>query len=340
MKGFDCLAALVFSGMVLCAVPGCIPGGDAAYCSVQGFTQGTSYSVTYQHPDQLNLKAEIDSLLRVFDASLNTYDSTSLISRINRNLSFEADSLFQLVFREAERIHELSGGAFDISLAPVIDAWGFGDGERLEVDTAMIDSMLAFVGMDGLTLEGGHIQKRDPRISMNVNAIAQGFAVDFLADYLEGLGCRNYMVEVGGEIRTRGRNPGGQFWRIGIDRPDYGNMWPGQELQAIISMHNRSLATSGNYRKFYMKDGKRITHSIDPSTGFPKESELLSVTILCDDCMTADALATSCMVKGLEASIDFIQHLDGVDAFLIYGDEFGAYQVWMSDELKHYIEKP
>jgi thiamine biosynthesis lipoprotein len=222
----------------------------------------------------------------------------------------------------------------------VINAWGFGPGEMLEVDSAMVDSLLQYVGMEKVYLKGDRVVKSNPSIVLNVNAIAQGYSVDVVASYLEDLGCRNYMVEIGGEIRTRGVNGKGNFWRIGVDRPDFGNMIPGRQLQVIISMHNRSLATSGNYRKFYEKDGIKITHSINPATGFPKESRLLSATVLTEECITADAYATSCMVMGLEGAKEFIEDLKDVDAYLIYGDEVGAYQVWYTEGLKKYIENP
>ena len=314
-------------------------GGE--YYPIQGFTQGTTYSITYQHPTRHDIQGEIDSLLKEFDSSLSTYEPNSLISAINRNLpDVLTDSMFRTVFRESARVYQLTGGAFDITLGPVINAWGFGPGDKLEVDSALIDSLLQFVGMEKVFLEGERIVKSHPQVQLNVNAIAQGYAVDVVASYLEELGCRNYMVEIGGEIRTRGVNPKGNFWRIGVDRPEFGNMIPGQQLQVIISMHNRSLATSGNYRKFYEKDGVRITHTLDPATGYPKESELLSVTILCDKCITADAYATACMAMGLEKAKDFVEDKKGVDAYFIYGDELGAYQVWYSEGLNKYMESP
>jgi len=244
------------------------------------------------------------------------------------------------VFRESARVYQVSGGAFDITLAPLINAWGFGPGEQEDLDSAMVDSLLQFVGMDKISLRGDEVHKTDPHVQLNVNAIAQGYAVDVISAYLQELGCRNYMVEIGGEIRTRGVNAKGNFWRIGVDRPEFGNMIPGEQLQVIITVHNRSLATSGNYRKFYEKDGVMITHSIDPATGFPKESSLLSVTILADECMTADAYATTCMVLGLEKAKVFVEDLKRVDAYFIYGDEFGAYQVWFTDGMKKYMELP
>jgi thiamine biosynthesis lipoprotein len=286
------------------------------------------------------MQEQIDSVLKYFDSSLSTYDSLSIISAINSNKEVRTDSLFRAVFRESARVYQLTGGAFDITLGPVINAWGFGPGEMLEVDSAMVDSLLQYVGMEKVYLKGDRVVKSNPSIVLNVNAIAQGYSVDVVASYLEDLGCRNYMVEIGGEIRTRGVNGKGNFWRIGVDRPDFGNMIPGRQLQVIISMHNRSLATSGNYRKFYEKDGIKITHSINPATGFPKESRLLSATVLTEECITADAYATSCMVMGLEGAKEFIEDLKDVDAYLIYGDEVGAYQVWYTEGLKKYIENP
>ncbi len=319
----------------------CNPVSNGEYYKLQGFTQGTTYSLTYQHATLSDLQAEIDSILRAFDSSLSSYDSTSIISGINRNVpGVLTDSMFRAVFRESSRVYQVSGGAFDITLAPVINAWGFGPGRQQDVDSAMVDSLLQYVGMDKVSLLGDQVYKTDPHVKLNVNAIAQGYSVDVVSSYLEDLGCKNYMVEIGGEIRTRGMNPKGNFWRIGVDRPEEGNMIPGKQLQVIISMHNRSLATSGNYRKFYEKEGVMITHSIDPATGFPKASNLLSVSILAEKCMTADAYATACMVMGLEKAKNFVENQKGVDAFLIYGDEFGNYQVWHTDGMKKYIESP
>ncbi len=322
-------------------ISSCKPVSKGEYYKLQGFTQGTTYSLTYQHAILSDLQEEIDSILRAFDSSLSSYDSTSIISGINRNVpGVLTDSMFRAVFRESSRVYQVSGGAFDITLAPVINAWGFGPGRQQDVDSAMVDSLLQYVGMDKVSLVGDRVYKTDPHVKLNVNAIAQGYSVDVVSAYLEDLGCKNYMVEIGGEIRTRGMNPKGNFWRIGVDRPEEGNMIPGKQLQVIISMHNRSLATSGNYRKFYEKEGVMITHSIDPATGFPKASNLLSVSILTEECITADAYATACMVMGLEKAKDFIENQKGVDAFLIYGDEFGNYQVWHTDGMKKYIESP
>ncbi len=328
--------------LFVASVSSCQPGGGGGeYYPIQGFTQGTTYRITYQHPTEYDIKDQIDSLLRFFDSSLSSYDSTSIISAINRNQpNVKTDTLFRAVFRESRRVYQLTGGTFDITLAPLINAWGFGPGDQLEVDSAMVDSLLQYVGMEKVELVGNFVKKSHPEVKLNVNAIAQGYAVDFVSAYLEDLGCRNYMVEIGGEIRTKGVNPKGSFWRIGVDRPEFGNMIPGRQLQVIISMHNRSLATSGNYRKFYEKDGVLITHSIDPSTGFPKASRLLSATVLTEDCMTADAYATSCMVMGLAKAMAFIESQKNTDAYFIFGNDIGAYEVWYTDGLLKYIESP
>lgn len=313
--------------------------GKGDYYTVQGFTQGTSYRVTYQHRGELPMKERVDSVLRTFDLSLSAYEPESVISRINQNREgVRTDSFFRTLFRESARIYQQTGGAFDITLGPVINAWGFGPGAQVEVDSALVDSLLQYVGMEKVALAGDSIWKSHPAVQLNVNAIAQGYAVDVVGQFLASLGCRNYMVEIGGEIRTRGVNPKGSLWRIGVDRPEFGSMIPGRQLEAIIRMNDRSLATSGNYRKFYEKNGIRITHSIDPATGFPRESRLLSATVLTDDCMTADAFATACMVMGLDRARAFVEEQKHTDAFFIYGDDTGAYQVWYTDGLRKYLE--
>ncbi len=334
---FRCFLFLAILLLISC----CKPVSKGEYYSVQGFTQGTTYSITYQHPTLSDLHVEIDSILRVFDSSLSSYESTSIISSVNKNApNVLTDSMFRTVFRESSRVYQVTGGAFDITLAPLINAWGFGPGQQQDVDSVLVDSLLQYVGMDKISLVGDRVHKTNPHVRLNVNAIAQGYSVDVVAAYLEDLACKNFMVEIGGEIRTKGMNPKGNFWRIGVDRPEVGSMIPGKQLQVIISMHNRSLATSGNYRKFYEKDGVMITHSIDPATGYPKASNLLSVSILTDECMTADAYATACMVMGLKKAKVFVENQKGVDAYFIYGDEFGNYQVWHTDGIKKYIESP
>ena len=314
---------------------------EGNFISVAGFTQGTTYHITYQSGDSVDLSVQFDSLLHVFDHSLSTYLPSSIITAINENQEdVETDTLFRTVFREAERVNKLSGGAFDITIGPIIDAWGFGSGAKLEIDSAVIDSLLQFVGMNKVWLDNGQIIKSNPGVRLDVNAIAQGYAVDFVSAFLDEKGVKNYLVEIGGELRTKGLNPKRTLWGIGVDRPDDGNMLPGDHLQTIIRLSGRSLATSGNYRKYYEIDGVKYHHSIDPATGYSKSSRLLSTTIIAESCISADAYATSCMVMGLEKAKEFISGLKGVDAYLIYSDSSGVFQVWHTPGLGKYLEQP
>jgi FAD:protein FMN transferase len=309
---------------------------DGPYISVAGFTQGTTYHMTYQSPtnDSLDLKEEIDALLARFDQSLSSYIDTSNISLINRNIIDKADPYLEEVFAEARRVYEISGGAFDITVGPLVDAWGFGPGRKLEMSQEVVDSLMQFVGMDKVSMEDGRIVKENPGIRIDVNAIAQGYSVDVVCDYLSGLKIRNYLVEIGGEIRTRGKSPRNDDWKVGIDKPVEGNVLPGQNLQEVVRLTDKSLASSGNYRKFYEFEGEKVVHTIDPATGYTKPSNLLSVTIITDECMTADAYSTTCMVLGLEKAKEFVESLNGVEALFIYTDEEGRFLDWMTDGMK------
>jgi len=309
------------------------------YISIAGFTQGTTYHMTYQSPgtDSVDLQEEIEALLAEFDQSLSTYIDTSLISRINRNLTDRTDPYFQTVFSEAARMYEITGGAFDITVGPLIDAWGFGRGGKMEMTDEVIDSLMQYVGMPRVRIEGGRVVKDLQEIRLDVNAIAQGYAVDVVAAFLDDLKIKNYMVEIGGELTTKGLSPRGDHWKVGIDKPSFGNLVPGQDLQEVVALSGQSLASSGNYRKFYEVDGQKIVHTVDPTTGYTKMSNLLSVTIITEDCITADALATSCMVLGLEEAKKLIESQD-VEALLIFTDDDGLYLEWTTDGMKSLMQ--
>lgn len=298
------------------------------YIKIAGFTQGTSYHMTYGAKDSINLQPQVDSLLHSFDMSLSTYIPESLISRINDNESDSVDDKIIEVVKVAREVNRESNGAFDITVMPLVNAWGFGPGAKANVDSSMVDSLLQYVGMDKIRIEDHHLLKSKPGVSIDVNALAQGYSVDVVARFLEEQGVKNYMVEIGGELRTKGLNPQAQVWKIGIDRPEYGNMIPGAELQAIVQLENKSLATSGNYRKFYEENGVKYTHSIDPKTGYPARQQLLSATIVADECITADAYATACMVLGLDKSKEMLAKHPELQAYLIYNDNEGKYQVY------------
>lgn len=317
------IVALFF---LLLLTSGC--GNKVEYRTMDGFTQGTTYHIVYStdRPDSLN--AIVDKVLADVDNSLSVYNDSSVISRINRGEDISPDSLFNVVFNRSSQIYKISKGAFDISGAPMFDVWGFGFKNKEKVTQSDIDSIKQFVGMDKVKIENGKIVKADPRLSLNANAIAQGFTSDVIAGEFDKLGIINYMIEVGGEIFCKGVNSKGTEWSVGIDKPIEGNVIPGEELQEILSLSGKGLATSGNYRKFYEEDGKKYAHTIDPRTGYPVTHSLLSATVIAADAMTADALATYFMVVGLDEAKAYLAANPDVDAYLVYseGENFQVYK--------------
>jgi thiamine biosynthesis lipoprotein len=310
------------------------------YIRLAGFTQGTTYHITYKSKDDRNLKNEIDTLLADFDRSLSTYIPNSIISGINQNdTNVIPDKHFLTVFQKALDVYRRSNGAFDITIAPVVNAWGFGFTEKTDPDSNLIDSLLQYVGMNKVALKNGKIVKQYPETMLDVNAIAQGYSVDVIAAYLDELGIRNYLVEIGGEVRTKGKNPRYETWTIGIDAPVDNNFVPGAMLQAKLLLKDGSLATSGNYRSFYEQDGIKYVHSIDPRTGYPVAGNLLSVTVLARDCMSADAWATAFMVMGLDKSVAFLKDQNDLQAYLIYSDTDGNYKTYTTKKMKRYIRE-
>lgn len=309
------------------------------YISFGGFTQGTTYSITYESPDSLIYDEEIEILLANFDSSLSTYNKQSVITEINNNQSNIADYYLQTVFKKSEEVYKKTNGAFDITVAPLVNAWGFGFKNKSEITNSLIDSLLELVGTHKICLKDSLIIKSDPRIMIDMNAIAQGYSVDIVADFLEKKGIGNYLVEIGGEVKTKGVNQKQKPWRIGIDRPEDNNMIPGENLQAIISLSNKSLATSGNYRKFYEQDGIKYSHTINPKTGYPVTHSLLSATVIADDCMTADAYATAFMVMGLEKAYDLAEKLPNIEAYFIFSDENGRYSIKSTSAMEQCVEE-
>lgn len=310
------------------------------YLKMSGFAQGTSYHITYENSNSKDYSDDIESLLKAFDKSLSIYDSTSIISRINNDdPTVEADDWFVEVFNKSVEVSILSGGAFDITVGPVVHAWGFGNAPIAKHDTAYIDSLLQYVGMDKVKLEGRKIIKKYPGVKIDVNAIAQGYSVDVVSNFFESKGIENYLVEIGGEVRGKGTNAKDKIWRVGIDRPSDENVAPGKELQAIIEINNKSLTTAGNYRKFFVENGVKYGHTIDPKTGFPARNTLLSATVICDDAMTADAYDTAFMVLGLEKSKELLKKLPGIDVYFIYSNPQGEYEIFFSEGIRKMIVK-
>ena len=311
------------------------------YITKTGFTQGTTYKITYKAKDSIDYQPDFERLLQEIDNSLSIYNPHSVISRINENdPAIVPDEHFIKVFKMARKVYEKSGGLFDITVAPLVNAWGFGITGQEDVDSVKIKELLQYVGMDKVKLENGKIRKSNPGIMFDVNAIAQGYTVDVIEEFLNKEQVRNYMVEVGGEVRVRGKNSKNKMWRIGIDKPVDNNLIPGADLQAIIEIKDKSLATSGNYRKFYIKDGVKYSHTINPKTGYPALSRLLSSTVIADDCITADAYATAFMVMGIEKSIEFLRQNPFLEAYLVYGGEDGELKEYMTESIKDMIKHP
>ncbi|MFO7999669.1 MAG: FAD:protein FMN transferase, partial [Marinilabilia sp.] len=276
----------------------------------QGEIFGTTYHLVYECPDGKDLHQKVKEALDSVNRSLSTYDSSSVISQFNRSSGGTiTDQHFRDVFRTAKETTEATDGAFDMTVAPLVNAWGFGFSNKKEMDQPTIDSLKALVGMQYVKMKGDSVLKHQPEIMLDASAIAKGHGSDVAAAVLERHNCKNYMVEIGGEVTTRGKNPSNGPWRIGIDRPVDNPAPSYRELELIVELSGQALATSGNYRQFYIdeKDGKKYSHTIDPKTGRPVDHNLLSATVIAPNCMLADAYATAFMVMGLEKSFELIK---------------------------------
>jgi len=311
------------------------------YVRHQGMALGTTYSLIYEAPGDQDYADEIRYLLDSLENCLSIYRPQSLISRFNSNdTTARSDEWFRSVFETSRRISEASQGALDITVAPLVNYWGFGSkGDSLpNPDVRVIDSLLRYVGLEKVWLEGGRLMKADTGVVLDMNAVAKGFASDVVADFLIRKGCRNLLVEIGGEIHAQGVNPTGVPWKVGIDRPQEG-LAPGEQLQVRIALSNRSLATSGNYRKYHELGGVKYAHTIDPSTGYPTRHRLLSATILAATCMEADAWATACMAMGPQKSKALLETHPELDGCLITGNDQGGMDVYYTPGFKSLILK-
>ncbi len=302
----------------------------------EGAIFGTFYHVTYQCDSSLH--AEIKAELQKVNESLSPFNQHSIISRINRNEDVQPDSMFIHVFRLAKEISSQTHGAFDITVAPLVNAWGFGFKNSGNVTPELIDSLRQFVGYEKVELKNGHVEKADPRIILDCSAIAKGYGSDAVATLFDRIGVKNYMVEIGGEIVVKGHNPQNKNWKVGINKPVDDSLNINNEIQAILNVTDIAMATSGNYRNFYFKDGKKFAHTINPHTGYPVQHNILSSTVLAKDCATADAYATAFMVLGLEETKKILDSHPGIQAYLIYSDEKGAYQTYISPEMEKLIK--
>ena len=308
------------------------------YQHTEDFIFGTTYQITYQY--DIDLRDSIKAQLLKVDNSLSPFNEESVISAINYNQSAKPDKMFLDVFRQAMEISRETNGAFDITVAPLVNAWGFGFQEVSMPSPRQVDSLKAIVGYQKLSLVNGVIRKEDPRMMIDCSAIAKGYGVDVVANYLRSRGVENFMIEIGGEIVAQGVNPKRRPWRIGVTKPTEDTLnVESRKLQTILNVDNVAMATSGNYRNFYYKGGKRYAHTIDPHTGYPVQHNILSATVLAKSCMVADAYATSFMVMGLDGAKEILRKHPDLMAYLIYDDGHGGDGVWFSPSLKDRIAK-
>lgn len=306
---------------------------------MDGEAQGTTWHISYLSDDTINHKQAIDSILKDIDLSLSTYVPASIISRINKNEpDVVIDRYFVDVFNKSMEVSDKTGGLFDVSIGPLVNAWGFGFSKKASIDSSRIDSILQYVDYKKLKLIGNRLIKDEEEMQLDFNAIAQGYSVDVLALYLENRGIKNYLVELGGELIAKGKK-NNENWKAGIEQP-LQNTSSERKLEAIIELDNRALCTSGNYRKFYEENGKRYAHILDPRTGFPARQNILSASVLADDAMTADAYATAFMVMGLKRSIQFLEENKdlNLEVFFIY-DENNTWKTYTSESLKNKLKQ-
>lgn len=301
----------------------------------EGMVFGTVYNITYQYDS--DIKQDIEAELQKVDNSLSPFNKTSIISKVNRNENPKVDEMFTEVFNLAAKVSSETGGAFDITVAPLVNMWGFGTKQFHRPDKESVDSLMRFVGFHKVSLRDGQVVKSDPRIQLDCSAIAKGYGCDVVARYLRSKGIKNFMIEIGGEVVTSGQNEKQLPWKIGVTKPTDDSLQDNQELQTILNVTDKAMATSGNYRNFYIDGGRKLAHTIDPHTGYPVQHSLLSSTVIASDCATADAYATSFMVLGVEKAKEVLSRHPELMAYFIYSDKNGKMNVWFSPALKDKI---
>ncbi|MBQ9340539.1 MAG: FAD:protein FMN transferase [Paludibacteraceae bacterium] len=309
----------------------------AVYHCHQGYVFGTYYNIRYSSTkdlEQLVLKTMQD-----FDNSMSTFNKASTISRINTNQSDTTDLFFEQMYAVAQEISQLSDGAFDITVAPLVNAWGFGFRNKEKVTPQLIDSLRSIVGYRTISIHNHHLVKTNPSTMIDASAIAKGQACDVVAQVLSDNGCKNVLVDIGGEVVCRGVNDKGEPWRVGITKPQDDPDGSKQELQEIISTTGLNMATSGNYRQFYYDGDVRRSHTIDPRTGYPAESDILSATIATTSCMRADALATACMVLGSDSALALINRLPDTECYLICATQEDSLIIKKTTDFFAHVEK-
>lgn len=310
---------------------------DADIQKCSGSVFGTEYHITYQNGGDIH--NELKEVMVDVDNSLSPFNKESVITAINNGNNVEADSMFTEVFDMAKNVAEETQGAFDITVAPLVNAWGFGFKNKIDVSKEKIDSIRKYVGFEKVRMENGKVIKEDKNIMLDCSAIAKGYGVDAVGRYLEKKKIRNYMVEIGGEIRVKGCNPEGRLWKVGISKPIDDSLNVNGEIQEVLMVSDIAIATSGNYRNFYIKDNKKYAHTIDPRTGYPVQHSILSSTVVAPTCALADAYATSFMVVGLDEAKKILARHKELQAYFIYTDSKGKMATWCTKDLEDNLMK-
>lgn len=330
------MKALAVISLVLIGLTSCDGLFTSDPVKFRGKAQGTYYAITYYDEEKRDFSREIDSLLTEFDKTASVYESNSIISKVNKNKPYTLNRIFLDIYKKGMEVARDTDGKFDMTVMPLVNAWGFGFETRKKVDTAKIDSIMQFVGYEKIRLEGGKLIKEYPRVQLDFNSIAQGYSVDWVADFLESKGIENYLVDIGGEVYAKGKKPGSEFWRVGIEKPAEDKQ-SAREIKDVIALKNKAMATSGSYRKYYKKNGVKYSHTINPQTGFPVKHTMLSASVLADDAVTADAYATAFMVMGFEKSKAFINKKPGLEGYFIYSDRDGKLKTYFTSRVRELL---
>jgi FAD:protein FMN transferase len=305
----------------------------------EGYTMGTTYQVIYFDKEKRDLKRSIDSLLMLVNKSINTYDSSSEVSRFNKGSSFKFTFTLPYLYpplKISKEVYQQSNGAFDVTVMPLVNAWGFGSAEPMNMDSSRVDSLRAFVGFDKITLTETAISKTDARVQLDFGGIGQGYGADVIKDFLESKDISDFLIELGGEGFASGKNLEKENkWTIGILDPR--STREHQFYKAYVSLTDRSYTTSGNYFNYREVDGKKYSHTIDPSTGYPSQRAILSASVFADDCATADAWATAFMVMGHERAIDWVRDHSEIDAIIMYSTPDKEVELFISDGIKSQV---
>ena len=303
---------------------------------LQGLAQGSYYAVTYYDAENRNFQPEIDSIFHAVDMSVNLWVDSSVISKVNRNEEVLLDSIFIDNFNIAQKAAQLSDGYFDPTISPIVAAWGFSYKSGDSITPQLIDSLKQLVDYRKIRIENGKVIKENPDMKLDFNAIAQGYTSDLIAAFLESRGINNFLVDTGGEIMARGSKPNGQPWIVGIEKP--AENWDSEQVvQTRIALRDKGLVTSGSTRKYVERNGRRYSHCIDPKTGYPVEHNVLSATVLAENSVWADALASICMVMGMEKSLPLIESMDGVEAYYIFINEQNELETFATEGFRELI---